>query len=416
MSNIVLFTLAKVISALGGSMYSFALSLYVLDVTKSATSFSLALGFLMLPGVIVQFFAGVIVDRHNKKKMIIMSDILSGTIMVCLMIMVDIYSYKLLLFVICGAVLSMIQAFFSLSMYATIPLLTDEQYLTKINVWYESTGEIVRFLGPMLGAIAYQTLDFKYIIGLNAVSFFIAAALCGQLSLRKLTSDVVLNHGSYIQDFKKVIEYIRYDSTIAYLVKVYIGVNLIYTPLMIIVMPYITYRAMGISGKELATLEIAWSAGAVIGGILISWKIIENLVQKYLMVLIQIQGIFFILWCFPKLTITFGDDSLIWIYFVDILLIGLFTTMEGAKLISSVQLYTPQHIRASFFGIVSAIVTACVPLSIGIYGVLLDFIDWFLIVSLSGTSIIVIGILAHRSDKVQHFLRYDKNWREGGGS
>ncbi len=95
--NICLYVIGKTVSIFGSSIYSFALGLYVLQITGSALNFAITLILGTIPMIVMNPFAGVIADKVDKKLVICM-DLLNG----CLLIAVYIVSsnYGLNLFII----------------------------------------------------------------------------------------------------------------------------------------------------------------------------------------------------------------------------------------------------------------------------------------------------------------------------
>jgi MFS family permease len=66
--NIILLLLGQSVSLFGTSIYTFAISLYILSTTGSGFNFSLSLALGTLPGVLFSPISGVIADRFDRKK------------------------------------------------------------------------------------------------------------------------------------------------------------------------------------------------------------------------------------------------------------------------------------------------------------------------------------------------------------
>ncbi len=79
--NIQVFAMGRLISLLGTYMYQFAAGLYVLKMTGSGTKFALTLIMGTLPRVILAPVAGVIADKFSRKSIVVVSDFLSGVIL-----------------------------------------------------------------------------------------------------------------------------------------------------------------------------------------------------------------------------------------------------------------------------------------------------------------------------------------------
>lgn len=62
------FVTSKFISAFGSQVYAFAISLYILQLTGSATNFAINLISNILPRTIIPPFVGYLVDNYSRKK------------------------------------------------------------------------------------------------------------------------------------------------------------------------------------------------------------------------------------------------------------------------------------------------------------------------------------------------------------
>jgi len=64
----------QIVSAIGSAMTRFALTIWVWQLTGEVTTIALFSFFYQLPLIFVSLFAGVIVDRYNRKYLIILGD------------------------------------------------------------------------------------------------------------------------------------------------------------------------------------------------------------------------------------------------------------------------------------------------------------------------------------------------------
>ena len=78
--NFGILVMSGFISLIGTEMLNFSLSLYVLQTTHSATLFSTVLAISIIPTLALGPFGGVIIDWVNPKKIIVLLDFCSGTI------------------------------------------------------------------------------------------------------------------------------------------------------------------------------------------------------------------------------------------------------------------------------------------------------------------------------------------------
>lgn len=78
--NFGLLMFGKVISLIGSEMLTIALSLYVLQTTKSTTAFASVLAITIIPKLILGPMCGVIVDWVDRKRLMVYLDFVSGVI------------------------------------------------------------------------------------------------------------------------------------------------------------------------------------------------------------------------------------------------------------------------------------------------------------------------------------------------
>src|SRR5919109_5396174 len=70
--------LGQIISVLATNMTAFALTIWVFEKTGSATALGLMQVFFITPLLVITPFAGVMIDRYNRKLMMMVSDLGAG--------------------------------------------------------------------------------------------------------------------------------------------------------------------------------------------------------------------------------------------------------------------------------------------------------------------------------------------------
>ncbi|GAA0780233.1 MFS transporter [Hathewaya limosa] len=83
-NNINCYILGRAISSFGTQIYNFILALYILKITGTALTFAITLVLSIIPRIILGPIAGILVDRLDRKKIIVITDILCGIIMLLL--------------------------------------------------------------------------------------------------------------------------------------------------------------------------------------------------------------------------------------------------------------------------------------------------------------------------------------------
>src|SRR3990172_4713147 len=79
--------LGQILSVLATQMSTFALSIWVFEKTGSATALGLVQVFFITPFLLISPLAGVMVDRHNRKLMMMVSDLGAGLATVVVLVL-----------------------------------------------------------------------------------------------------------------------------------------------------------------------------------------------------------------------------------------------------------------------------------------------------------------------------------------
>ena len=78
--------LGQIISVLASAMSQFGLTIWMYEKTQSATALGVMQVFFITPFLIISPIAGVMVDRHNRKLMMMVSDLTAGLATVLILI------------------------------------------------------------------------------------------------------------------------------------------------------------------------------------------------------------------------------------------------------------------------------------------------------------------------------------------
>ena len=173
--NFALLWFAGLISLIGDWMLMIGLPIYVFLLTHSALATSLMFIAGILPQIALGSVAGVFVDRWDRKRVMISTNVLLA---LCLLPLLVFHSVSLLWIVYIVAFLeSLISQFFTPAESALLPRLVDEVHLASANSVSSLNGNLARLIGPPLGGIVAGLLGLTGVALLDAASFIIAAVL-----------------------------------------------------------------------------------------------------------------------------------------------------------------------------------------------------------------------------------------------
>lgn len=409
--NILLAVIGRVISDMGSALFRFGLSLYILDLTGSAAAFSGFLIFSVLPGLVVNIFAGALIDRASKKRILILSDAASGISVLIFMFIFNANPAEMGVFLAYTIFLGLIQAFFALSLNSSIPELVTEDSVNKANSSFQSVGAIISILGPVLGAVAYTSLGLTNLFIIDGISFIIAAVLESRLVYRREKIEQVTGKPktNLLEDVKEVFRYLGSQKGMIYMLVMVVSLNLFFVPMLVLVLPYVCYQVVGVTGLQLSLIQGSWAAGLILGAILMG-RIKDNRpVMSKLFNMLTVSGLLFIPWMFPAIFPGMGKWFISIIYIAILIVSAVLNSCINIPAMTFVQTTTPESLRGRFFGVLFTCSTLATPIGYWIYGLILENVNWIWAPVLSTAAVIICSLVSSRSRHMNAMIREYQN-------
>jgi MFS family permease len=164
------------ISRLGDSLYRIALAWWVLEETGSATAMGTVLVFSSVPMLLFLLIGGVVVDRFPRLRVILMADLLSGTVVAVIAGLAWVGSLEVWHVYIASTIFGFVRAFFFPAYAATVPEVTPLEALPSANSLTSLSQQLTGIVGPALGAALVAFGGAATAFALDALSFFVSAA------------------------------------------------------------------------------------------------------------------------------------------------------------------------------------------------------------------------------------------------
>ena len=189
----------QVISELGNWVNSIALYALILQLTGSGMAMAAAMMAKLLPMVIISPFAGVVIDRIDRKTVLIVSDILRCFTVLCFLIVEsreDLWLvYALTLFEVA------LTGFFEPARSAILPSIVKKNHLVTANAISGATWSIMLTLGAALGGFVVSLFGVKVAFILDALTYLLSAWFIIKISYPNTKSEepIKKNHSSGIK-------------------------------------------------------------------------------------------------------------------------------------------------------------------------------------------------------------------------
>jgi MFS transporter, DHA3 family, macrolide efflux protein len=201
----------QLVSLLGSSMTSFALGLWALKQTSSVTQFALIVVLAGLPGILIAPFAGALVDRWDRKKVMLGADL--GSALVVLTYAALLYTGNLQVWhIYIGAFVTSICGTFQWPAYiAAITMLIDRSQYGRVNGMLEFGQAGATIAAPALGGLLLGLVNIWGVLIVDFATFLFAVTtlLFAKIPKPEVSEEGRRARGSLLQEAKFGWTFIR---------------------------------------------------------------------------------------------------------------------------------------------------------------------------------------------------------------
>ncbi len=173
--NFVLLWQGQLVSALGDIMYAIALGFWILQVTGSTALMGSLMAATTLPRILVAPFAGVVVDRSNRKRLLVAMDVMRGIAVVLIGVAALTHHIHVWMAFAAGIVIGLGGAFFSPGVHSILPAIVPREKLIQANSAYSLIYTGSGMLGNSAGGVLYQILGAPLMFLFNGLSYLVSS-------------------------------------------------------------------------------------------------------------------------------------------------------------------------------------------------------------------------------------------------
>jgi MFS family permease len=264
--------LAQAVTQVGGNMVIYGLTVIIFSATKSNAAVSVLLLTFLAPAVIFSAVAGVYVDRHDRRWILIITNLLRAAAFGLIFVAHD----QLAIVFAMNIFISTVTTFFGPAEAATIPYLVPRGQLLAANGLFTLTLNAAFALGfALLGPLVVTLAGPNALILLVAGSYLFAAALCATLpSARPAPQDdrsrrqglVAAEQavGSTLSQLREGLRYIRDHRNVSWSL-VYLGITASLIGVLGVLGPAFATAALGLAPKDFVVVVLPLGFGIVTG-------------------------------------------------------------------------------------------------------------------------------------------------------
>jgi len=385
------------VSLLGSSIAQFVIVWWVTLETGSALYLSIAFFLGFAPTVILGPFAGVLVDRWNRKALIGIVDLLQALATVALIFLfwLDIISIWQILALL--TLRGIFQSFHTPAILAIVPLMVPEDKLSRMNgLNYLFTGAI-NLIGPIIAALLLEFWKIHQILWIDAATFIVALT---PLLIIKIPSVIKKQkESSFKMEFVEGLTYVKNARGLLSLIMTATLVNFLSMPL--ILLPYyVKFDHLG-EATDLAFVLAFMQGGILAGGILMS--VIKGFKKKAAVSVLSlyVQHLGYVI-------IALTPTGLFWFMAMGELIYHVTLPIINVSIMTIIQTVVPEEMQGRVTSVLISMATAAVPFGMILSGAIVEFTGTVnLFLGCSGLGILTLTLSWLFTD-VRHVERMEK--------
>ena len=358
MRGLFIIWLGQMVSGIASSITSVALPIWIFSITESGTAVGILEFFFFSAYLIAVPFAGILIDRSNRKSMMLVYDF-SSLVALTLLLLIQTMGLLEVWHLYVAAVFQGIgSAFQSPSYAAAITTMVSKQQYIRANGLISLLYEIPGIFGPLLAGVLYLAIGLNGILAINLLAFVISIGVLLFVEIPQPPKSIEgeLSHNRFLSEAFYGIKYIVQRPNLLALQLIFFTVNL-FSGIALsaaVFYPMILLRT-GDNTQLLGALQSAGALAAVLGGLfLTTWGGIKRPARAIILA-----------WLFSSLfgmtLLGVGQTLVIWL--VAVVVDAIFDPIVNVSMDSFLQAKVPPDLQGRVFSASDFISQAMLPIT-----------------------------------------------------
>lgn len=322
-SNAIFIILSSFITYIGNGMQFIALSWIIFEKTQSSASIGLLVLLETIPGIIISPLAGVIVDRVNKKNILIVMDFFRAIVILPIPFLLLYSSAPVWLLYTIAMLVTMGGNFFYPALSSLIKEVINQEDLSKTISANGSSLQLGMIIGSGVAGLAINSIGVEMIFVINIFSYIISGLILMLLpKSNKIKNKYINKNNVYrliIKDLKDGFNYLISSNSLIRLILLGLSSGCVISLINAVLISF-TQDTLELGVKAYGILDASIAVGSLLMGIILIFVSIN----KDRIFIINLS-IFIMAACSFFLGIT--DNFFIALF--GLFLIGIFSMLEG---------------------------------------------------------------------------------------
>lgn len=379
----------QLVSQIGDKFHMLAVAFMVLEATGSPARMGLVLFCSVFPSMLLGLLAGALLDRCNRKRIIVTADLIRGTIVAVMGVayIMDALSFGWLL--LAQLIISTCTAFFDPAIPAMIPQLVRRKDLTRANAQTQLMSGIATIAGPTLGGLTVAWGGYLPVFFINAGSYLFSAAFESLIQL-PAGDATPMERSSLGADIQDGCRYIARRQDLVLILGMVAMIHFFVGSIEAVI-PVMAAGLTGNGAANLGFIQTAFGLGTVAAALALS---VQKMGTREVNTLFG--SVFFIGLLLLTMGIlhTFGVRKL-GLYLTFFVCLGGAVMGAGTSFRGILQKSVSRAMMGRVFGFVATVGNISIPVAALLAGVAMEYLAHHVILIICGVSLLPVSLGAH---------------------
>lgn len=382
-------------SLIGSQIVSFAVIWYLTELTGSTLILSIASIVSIVPMIIISPFAGVITDRANKNKILLITDAIQAVATLVLIFLFSLNIIQMWHIISLLGVRGICQGFQNPVTVSVLPIMVPEDKLKTMNSINQICRSLLSIASPAIGAIVLSFFTIESIYLLDVFTFIPSALVLLFIRIPSVRKQEPEKELTLLQDFTEGFKYIK-KSGLSPIFIMFAASNFLVWPCFslfsLLVLDY-----HGGAVINYSWMEILYQIGIIGGSFLLLISKKKGSMKSVIL------GTFMLPFLLILIALVPGGNWVI--FYIICFLLGTDLAYIDTQLMSVLQTNIPKYLQGRVFSTMFTISKSINPIGLILLGILGEFISINLLYIIGPTISICIYCFLLKYSKIGH---YDK--------
>lgn len=253
----------QAISSFGSAASHIVLPLLILDLTHSPAQAGFVGAFSVIPYIALSLFAGVFVDRLNRKKVMMICEVARAVVSLTIFLAIFIHHISLVQIYIAALLEGLFFVFFDISEIASLKQIVGKDNVSSASSQGFATDSIAQLIGPSVGTLLYSIKQFVPFL-IDSISYLVSL-----LTLKSIQTEFQEEREiEEVKIKKQLVEGISWlfkNKAVRFMSLLNAGVSFVLADLMLIVI--ILAKDKGASTTQIGLIVSISAVGGILGSL-----------------------------------------------------------------------------------------------------------------------------------------------------